>query len=639
LTIHQITSIPEGTSSSSFAQNVGEFLTNALDPFQLRDQHLMMEVAADINQGSVALEDATRIVMRAIDPVSDQLRGWYSAGNLKTVETCYTLVRQYEAAAVDREGEQLLETLERLGERVGAAGVEHAMHYMPAVKKLDLQGDLAMVAAELRDGPITKERAGYIVDQALHSFDPVGTLDKRHLEALAICLLVTDDGDLNNIFSVEEPDTRQDPQIIATDLDHFIREKPLAKLEKTMTDAGVDFLAVASRVAQGRYPLLGGEISNLDLEEREGWLDAIFDGIVQASSINNQYDAARLLMNAHSLTDSRVPRIERYLNSIFTQTDEIRPEVQEELGDILEGASLLDQALMMMRLRGEVRLSAEYLCDMVTGYDYALRTEARFEQPGRININVTHRTIMEQFEAFCDSEIAQNLSPNGLVHHVGHAFSEDVSEMLRNLDAEFYNPISAEFIGAFKKWRKDAQNSWEISDEEYNNLVSALIADFANGSGHPKALFDRYITARDFIREETSVPSSEDQVETKVSVHMLLLKELELCVVSGWIEALWTEELEKLKEPLAALQQEIINANNNGNPNSQFFVATQSIQMGINQFWNRFGENVENLAERCILNEAELLGIMTERYTPIFSQDINGFLATLYKDNDSNDDQ
>jgi hypothetical protein len=120
---------------------------------------------------------------------------------------------------------------------------------------------------------------------------------------------------------------------------------------------------------------------------------------------------------------------------------------------------------------------------------------------------------------------------------------------------------------------------------------------------------------------------------------MLLLKELELCVVSGLIEALWTEELEKLKEPLAALQQEIINANNNGNPNSQFFVATQSIQMGLNQFWNRFGENVENLAERCILNEAELLGIMTERYTPIFSRDINGFLETLYKDNDSNDDQ
>jgi hypothetical protein len=356
-----------------------------------------------------------------------------------------------------------------------------------------------------------------------------------------------------------------------------------------MTDAGVDFLAVASRVAQGRYPLLGGEISNLDIEERGGWLDAIFDGIVKASSINNQYDAARLLMKAHSLTYSRFPRIERYLNSIFTQTGEIRPEVQEELGDILEGASLLDQALMMMRLRGEGRLTAEYLCDMVTVYDYALRTEARFVKPGQINFIGTLSKNMEQFEAFCSSEIAQNLSPNGLVHHVGHAFSEDVSEMLRNLDAEFYNPISAEFIGAFKKWRKDAQDSWEISDEEYNNLVSALIADFANRSGHPRALFDRYITARDFIREETSAPTSDEQLTSRILARALLLKELELCVVSGLIEALWTEELEKLKEPLAALQQEIINANNNGNPNSQFFVATQSIQIGI--YHNRLNHN------------------------------------------------
>jgi hypothetical protein len=125
-----------------------------------------MDVAANIKQGSVALEDATRIVMRALDPVSDELRGWYSASELKTVQTCYTLVRQYEAAAVDRGGKQLLETLERLGERLGAEGIEHAMHYMPAVKKLDLRGDLAMVAAELRDGPITKERAGDIVDEA-----------------------------------------------------------------------------------------------------------------------------------------------------------------------------------------------------------------------------------------------------------------------------------------------------------------------------------------------------------------------------------------------------------------------------------------------------------------------------------------
>ena len=153
-----------------------------------------------------------------------------------------------------------------------------------------------------------------------------------------------------------------------------------------MTDAGVDFLAVASRVAQGRYPLLKVEISNLELEERGGCLDAIFDGIVYASSINNQYDAARSLMKAHSLTDSRVPRIERYLNSIFTETGEIRPEVREELGEILERESLLDQALMMMRLRGEVRLAAEYLCDMVTDYDVTLRTEARFEQPGRKNL-------------------------------------------------------------------------------------------------------------------------------------------------------------------------------------------------------------------------------------------------------------
>ncbi len=148
--------------------------------------------------------------MRAIDPVSDELRGWYSASDLETLQTCYTLVRQYEAAAVDRDGEQLRETLERLGERLGAAGEEHAMHYMPAVKKLDLRGDLAMVAAELRDGPITEERAGYIVNQALKSLDAVGTLNKRQLETLAICLLAIDDEDLNNIFFDQEQDARRE---------------------------------------------------------------------------------------------------------------------------------------------------------------------------------------------------------------------------------------------------------------------------------------------------------------------------------------------------------------------------------------------------------------------------------------------
>lgn|GEM_PF-4987643 len=631
MTIHQITSIPEGTSSSSFVQNVSKFLTDALDPFQLRDQHLMMEVAADIKQGSVALEDATRIVMRAIDPVSDELRGWYSSSELKTVQTCYTLVRQYEAAAVNHEGEQLRETLERLGERLGAEGEEHAMHYMPAVK-LDLRGDLAMVAAELRDGPITEKRAGYIVNQALKSLDAVETLNKKQLETLAICLLAIDDEDLNNIFFEQEQDARRE-------LRELYRLEPIADLKRTMTDAGVDFLAVASRAAQERYPLLKVEISNLELEERGGCLDAIFDGIVFASSINNQYDAARSLMKAHSLTDSRVPRIERYLNSIFTETGEIRPEVREELAEILEGESLLDQALMMMRLRGEVRLTAEYLCDMVTGYDVTLRTEARMVQEGLVDLEFGHEVMREQFDEFCDSEIAQNVSPNELVHRFGHAFSEDVYEMLGNFAVEFYNPTSAEFIGAFKKWRKDAQDSWEISEDQYNGLVGALYADFANGSGHPKALFDRYITARDFIREETSAPTSDEQLTSKILARALLLEELELRVVSGLIEASWTEELEILKEPLAARQQEIINTNNDGNPNSQFLVTTQSIQIGIYQFWSQFGKNIENLAERCILNEAEMSEILSRRYGPIFTDDINEFLASLGTDNNSDDNE
>jgi hypothetical protein len=629
LTIHQITSIPEGTSSSSFAQNVGEFLTNALDPFQLRDQHLMMEVAADINQGSVALEDATRIVMRAIDPVSDQLRGWYSAGNLKTVETCYTLVRQYEAAAVDREGEQLLETLERLGERVGAAGVEHAMHYMPAVKKLDLQGDLAMVAAELRDGPITKERAGYIVDQALHSFDPVGTLDKRHLEALAICLLVTDDGDLNNIFSVEEPDTSRY-------LRDLVRAGPIADLKEVMTDAGVDFLDVASHVAQGRYPLPEEEISNLDVAVREGLLKDILDGIEDCREFN-KYDTARLLLKAHALTDSRVPRTERYLNSIFTEAGEVIPEVREELGDLLDGESLVDQAVMVIRLRGEVRLAAEYLSNAVTGYDNTLRTDGRMVQEGLIDIQGGHDIMMDQFAEFCDSEITENLLPNKLLHCFRHAFEIDVVNMLSRFAVEFYNPTSAEFIGAFRRWREDAEDSWEISEDQHVNLVSALFADFCNGSGHPKALFDRYVAARDFIKIETSVPSSEDQVKTKVSVRMLLLKNLELCVVSGLIEASWTDELESLKKPLTDRHRRIINTDNDGNANSQLSVPTLSIQTAIYQFWNRFGENVEGLAERCILNREELAEILYQKYIPLFTEDVNQFLASLNDNEDSDD--
>ena len=209
MTTHQNTSVSEGTSFSKLSQNIWGLVADALDPFQLRDQHLLKQVADDIENGSVALDDATRIVLRAVDPVSDQLRGWYSASDLKTVQTCYALVRQYDAAAVDREGEQLLEKLERLGERLGAEEEEHPMVDMPAIT-LDLQAELAMVAAALRYGPISEEWARDIVDRALASPRVVGSLDKRHLEPLAICLLATDDGDLNNIFAVD----RYSPMIL-----------------------------------------------------------------------------------------------------------------------------------------------------------------------------------------------------------------------------------------------------------------------------------------------------------------------------------------------------------------------------------------------------------------------------------------
>jgi hypothetical protein len=620
LTIHQITSIPEGTSSRSFVQNVGKFLTDALDPFQLRDQHLMMEVAADIKQGSVALEDATRIVMRAIDPVSDELRGWYSSSELKTVETCYTLVRQYEAAAVDREGGQLRETLERLGERLGAAGEEPTITEMPSLK-LDLRGDLAMVAAELRDGPITKERAGDIVDQALQSFDAVGTLDKKHLEALAICLLATDDGDLNNIFSVEEPDT-------ARYLRDLVRVEPIADLKEIMTDAGVDFLAVASRVAQGRFPLREQEISNLDVAVRERWLNGILDEIEDGREFN-KYDTARLLLKAHALTDSRVPRTERYLNSIFTEAGGIRPEIREILGGSLEGEPLVDQAVMMMRLRGKVRLAAEHLSNVVTGYDNTLRTDGRMVQPGLIDLEGGHEIMMDQFAEFCDSDLGENLQTRAFLRSFQEAFEVDVDNMLGRFAVEFYNPTSAEFIAAFDQWRVDAGDSWEITEDQHVNLVSALLTDIGNGSGHPEALFDRYVAARDFIYQGTLAPSPEDQMNTKVSVRMLLLKELELSVVSGLIDASWTEERENLEQYFANRREKIVSGEDEGNIDSPNVMQFQSVEKGIQLFWNYFGNNTKNPSSGCILDKYELTEILFEKHTPLFIEDVHNILSRL----------
>lgn len=630
MTTIQNTSHTQGPSFGDFSRDAWAFISDAIDPFQLRDRHLLEQVAANIQRGSVALEDATRVVYRAIDPVSDQLRGWYSTTDLKTVRTCHLLVSQYEAAAVDREGEGLREVINRVGYDVGQLEAEHSMTSIPAVT-LDLRGHLAMVAGALEAGPISKGRAQEIVDRSLESLSDIPLLGQKHLESLAICLLAVDDEDLNDIFPTKEADTRRY-------LHDLVRVNPITDLKNRMSDAGVDFLAVASRVAQGRFPVKDDEVSDIDLATREEWLNDILNEVGNSQSFNH-YDSARLLMKAHALIEYTIPGIEEYHDAFFTQTGELRTAVRDELSDVLAEESPAEDAVTLMRLRSVVCNAAEHLSGMVADYDYTLRTDGKMIQPGMIDLAGGREIMVAQFAGFFGIDSGDQFLPDAMISRFRETFEKDLDAMLGRFAAEFYDPTSAGFISVFNEWRESSDNSWELSREQHVNLVSALLEDMGEGSGHPEALFDRYVAARDFIHHATLVPSSDDEMDAKVSVRMLLLKELEICVVSGLVEAAWTEEREALAQQLSERQERILAEEEDSEPGSSISVNVQSLERAVELFWDRFGNNTKNPGSGCILDRDDMAEILFERYMPLFTKDINGIIGSLNDDLAADNDE
>ncbi len=561
--------------------------------------------------------------MRAIDPVSDQLRGWYSKTDLKTIQTCHSLVSQYKVAAVDREGEGLGELIDRLENYLVQVEREHSPTSLPAVT-LDLRGHLAMVAGALETGPISRVKAQEIVDRSLQSSNEIGLLAQKHLESLAICLLAVDDEDLNDIFPTKEADTRRY-------LQDLVRVDPITDLKEGMSDAGVDFLAVASRVAQGRFPVKDEEIGDIDIETREEWLTEILNEVGTSHSFNH-YDSARLLMKAHALIDNTIPEITQYHDAFFTQTGELRTAVRDELGDVLAEESPAEDAVTLMRLRSVVCHAAEHLSGMLADYDNALRTDGKMVQPGMIDLAAGREIMMGQFGAFFGIDSGEQFLPDAMINRFRETYEEDLDEMLGRFATEFYDPTSVGFISVFNEWRESSEHSWELSREDHVNLVSALLDDMREGSGHPEALFDRYVAARDFIHHATLVPSSDDEMDAKVSVRMLLLKELEICVVSGLVEAAWSEERETLAQQLSERQERILADEDDSDPESPISVEIQSLEKAIELFWDRFGNNTKNPGSGCILDRADIAEILIERYMPLFNKDVNDMIGSLNDD-------